>query len=220
MALSIDPNGSAVGFFQQGAGTSATITISTTNPNDFIILDFTDSVLFSTAVPTSANLTWSQHVHVDAGSSSIMRFTAVAASPLTNEVIMIGTLGNGFTRGTCVAISGANTTSPFDAGGPVISTTGPDPLSITTVNMNTMLVAYYPCNTPTSPGAGFTTIHSAAGDFALSEYQILSAAGTTSVTIGAGGNGTASSGIIDGIVAAAAAAPAALGIRGLASSEY
>lgn len=204
MTIALDPNGSAIGSYQQGSGTSATITISTTNSNDIIIVDFTDSVLFSTAAPTSANLTFSNRIaYTGAASQTLLRYYAVASSPLTSEVITIGTLNNGFSRGTAFAVSGADTASPFDTGS--TQTGDADPISITTSTANTMVIGYYTCNTPTSPGSGYTTINSAASDFAISEYRVVSSANTYSVTIGTGGVGTGSGGIIDAIKQSSAA---------------
>lgn len=197
---SIDPNGSAIGFFQLGSGTSTTVTISTTNSNDVIIMDLSDSSGASSAVVSSPSLTWTKRTSVFPGSATTERWFAIAASPLTSEVITISGLSNSFSRGTAVAISGANTAAPFDAGGPVSGSTA-DPQSITTASPNTLILAYFTCNTPTSPGAGWTTVHTAAGDFAISEYQTQTAAGTYSATLGTGGTGTASTFIIDGIKA-------------------
>lgn len=198
MAVTRDPNAGAIGSYQIATGTSATITISTTNPS-VIVLDFTDQTSNSTAVPTSAHLTWVHHADGSPASGSIRRFYAIASSALTNEVITIGTIAS-FSRGTASAYNGVNTSSPWDSGGPVTSA-GPDPLNITIANAVTMLYAYFTCTTPTNPGTSWSTVHTASGDFAIAEDQATTVTGTYSASLGTGGTGTASGIIVDALVA-------------------
>lgn len=199
-----DPNAGAISSYVQGSGANATITLSWTNSNDVIVVDFTDGNAGNVGTVSSPNLTWTRHT-TTGSAQTIERWYAIATIPLTSEVITISGLSGAFSRGTGVAITGADTSNPWNAGGPVLSPGGPDPLSITPTVNNTMVLAYFTCNTPTSPGAGFTTITAGAGDFSLEEYQPLPVAGVLSVTIGSGGTGTASGGIVDAINPAPAA---------------
>ena len=206
MTIALDPNGSSKASVSNFTGTSTTLTISTTNANDVIILDLLDGSGDSAAVVTSTSLTWTQHAIVNPVGNTLERWFAIAASPLSGEVITVSGLSTVVTDISVYAISGANTVTPFDAGGPVTSTTGPDPFSITTVNPNTMVIAQMlegVVNPPTA-GSGWTQIHSLF--FYITEFQVRSTAGTVSVTLGTGA-GDASGAVIDAIVQASAPTP-------------
>lgn len=98
-------------------------------------------------------------------------------------------------RGVVFAVGGANTSTPFDSGGPQ-NNNGTGAPSITTTNANDFV--YTSTNTSlttTTAGTGWTLISSAGG--MLVEYQIVSATGTYTTTIG---GGTLQGSIIDAIV--------------------
>lgn len=124
-----------------------------------------------------------------------------APSALTAEVITVTAAGGqpNFWVVDAFGISGANTSSPFD-GSVVISAAGPDPLTISTTNSNTMVLGCFAGPASPTSGAGYTQISGA--DFILSEYQIFTSPQTNlSVTMGTGA-GTGTRCIADAIVQA------------------
>lgn len=205
MTIALDPNGSSSGQVAGSTAALVTVTISTTNANDVIICDVIDAAAFSLAVVTSTSLTWTNHASLTGigGSNSMSRWYAIASSPLSGEVVTVSGLGATFANVLVYSISGANTSTPFDAGGPVATQgTAIDPLSITTVNPNTMITGVY-LESSASPtaGAGFTMLGTLS--FSITEYAFKTSTGTYSVPIGTGA-GTANGGIIDAIVQASA----------------
>lgn len=208
MTISVDPNASYSGAGSVAGVGSFTITISTTNANDLIIVDVEcGGTSFTTGVSSPTLGTFALHAN---GNFQIFRYYAVASTPLTGEVITV-TQGTGaYTSAIAYAISGANTASPWDAGGPISGqgAAPQDPKSITTVNSNTMVIAGFATNNqnPTA-GSGLTTIQGQL--FQLAEYEVLSSAQTLSCTIGTG-SGTAISFMIDAVKAAATTSPVIL----------
>lgn len=99
------------------------------------------------------------------------------------------------------AISGADTTSPFD-GSAINGTT--DPLSITTSVSAAMLVGGFRFAGTANPtaGSGYSTISGA--DFMMSEHKEPLGAGTYSFTVGTG-VGDANGGVVVAVKQAAAA---------------
>lgn len=202
MALALDGSASVSANL---AATTQLVTLSTTNSNDLIVVDVASNGSPVVSL-TSAHLTFSP-LHARAGTDpqDIERWFAVAASPLSSEVITVTVTGSGsFNSTTAYGISGANTASPWDSGGPQTSAASPsDPISITTTNANTMAIATYRMANTGSPtnGTGFTQIAALAGSFAISEFKILSSIQTLSCTLNAGA-ADAGAGIVDAVVAA------------------
>jgi hypothetical protein len=204
-ASSLALDGSAQGPLGSG-NTTCTVTLTTTNANDLIVVSLVsnDSNPSQTVTVTGAGLTWSQRLDQNTGSTSqhIRMFTAVAASPLSAQVITctIGTGVYSFGVASAFGISGANTGSPFDAhsGLPVGGTS--DPLSISTTSSKDFIIGMFRMGATSSPtaGSGWTTIIGANNQ--LVEYQIVSSPQTSlSVTIGTG-VGDSNAGIADAIV--------------------
>lgn len=184
---------------------SLTLTLSTTSTNDVIVVDIAPNGAPIVSV-TSSHLTFTRHAIVGSNPFTLERWYAIAASTLSSEVITVtmtsaGPLLTAFAYG----ISGANTSSPWDSGGP--QTSGSDPLSITTANANTMVLATFRMGSTASPTAGstFTSIAPIAG-FAISEYKIVSSIGTYSCTLTTGA-GNANGVIVDAVVAASSGVP-------------
>lgn len=98
-AIAIDATANAV-------GTSAVIT--TTHSPDVIIFFSVGNV--TTSISDTAGLTWIKRGPSVAGSNNLQEWYAIAPTTLTSDTIT----ASGTTRAVAVAISGANTVSPFD----------------------------------------------------------------------------------------------------------
>lgn len=219
MALSITSSVSN----QNGGSGSLTLTIPTINSGDVVIVDVGPNRGPVTSL-TSPNLTYTAHKVLNYGNSTngIERWFAIANANLSNETVTVVQTLSFFNSGTAYSVSGANTSTPFDSGGPVGTVNGvspppaSDPETITTANANTMVIATFRSASVSQPGAGtgFTAISSLAGSFFLSEYQLLSSAQTLSCGLASGnGTGTANGSILDAIVAAGVAPNPTASIR-------
>ena len=184
---------------------SVNLTLTTSSANDLIVVDAASngSGLTASGV-TATGLTFTKHSSFGV-SQTIERWSAVASSALSGVTITVTQTNQDFLAVTAYGISGANTSSPWDSGGPQ---TGTDPISITTVNANTMVIGTYKMNSTASPtaGTGFTQIAADASSFHMSEYKIVSATGTYSVTLGTGA-GDSQAGIVDAVVKATGGGP-------------
>jgi hypothetical protein len=176
MALAID------GQVHTNSGGSASLAVSltTTLTNDYIIVCITTNGAPVTSV-TSAHLTFSFIVAVDAVGQDIEFWAAFSTGALSSESITINTTTSAFLTIDAFGVSGSGQTSlVFDSGGPQTGIV--DPVSITTVNANTMVIAGLRQSTFAAEpaGSGFSTLNTA--DFQLVEYKVLTSAQTLSCT--------------------------------------
>lgn len=186
-----------------GGASGLTATISY-NSGSILVVDATSNGTSAEAVASTALGALTKHATGGSiGADQIVtRFVKFPTSAQTNDTITFTGAGTSFVTIDAYEIRGADTSSPFDSGGPV-TTAGPDPASITTANANVMVIAAFRQSSAASPtqGTGFTKISGA--NFQLTEYKILSSTQTLSCTEGASGD---SNGIvIDAIKQAAAA---------------
>jgi hypothetical protein len=204
MSLALD--GSASNFNDSAA--SLTLTLSTTQANDVIYLyGFISGTSFSQSV-SSSHVTWAASARdtVQIGGDTLFTWKGTASGALSSEVITITWDTTAFVSAVVFAVSGANTSSPFDSGGssnvPVGNTTGAD-LVIDTNNANTFIAAGYLTTDGTmTAGSGWTAIPNTddSSTFLFVEYQIASSAQSSlSATFA---NDTSEGGIADAIVAA------------------
>lgn len=213
MTLAIDgtPNHAT-----NGGTTSIALSLTTSIANDLIVVDVSYNAGVVNSV-SATGLTFTQHA--TNASPGIDRWAAVASSTFSGS-ITVSMSSTATAQATAYAISGANTSSPWDAGGPQILSGNnvSDPISITTHNANTMAIATWRMISQSTPtqGTGFTLISGA--DFALCEYQVLSSAQTLSCTIGTGA-GNANAGIADAVVAAGSSGQSFITI-GIGGSEW
>jgi hypothetical protein len=144
--------------------TTTSITISTSNTNDVIILfvKYTNSSVPAATV-SSSHLSWTRRGYASTGGASdtdetIEEWYAIAAGTLSSEVISV-TGPSGGQRNVVMAISGANTSTPFDSNVSLPGTTDQftpsSPITITasTTNTHTILLSAIAFNT-----TGFTTL--------------------------------------------------------------
>lgn len=200
MALSLDS--SATLLFN---GTPGTITLSTSNSNDIIIV-----AAFLNGGPitsvTSANLTFTLRVRIldsAGGDQYVEEWYAVASSPLSSEVITInGTVNGSYLEAVAFAISGANTSTIWDSNVSVPASNSTSTLlTVSTTNANDFIYAIYGYISSGSPGSGWTQIGT--GTYLFVEYQIVSS--TQSSLQGTVTGGTSRGGMMDAVIQAGAA---------------
>jgi hypothetical protein len=157
----------------QGGGyvSLATSSLTTSNSND-VIVAYALTIGTSLAISDVAGLTWhSRAATSTTGGGLLEEWYAIAPSPLSNDVITV-TTNNNYEEFNAFGVSGANTSSPFDPGGPVTGTSTDTDL-ISTTNSNTMVIAAFSYgNAPPDASAGFNLIYSQ--DFLASEYGLFS----------------------------------------------
>jgi hypothetical protein len=204
MTLAIDGSGA---FVLNTGSTSSTLTISTSSSNDIIYVIAINSAAFATQnISDSSDLTWNTRIAYQAANgNTVSAWWAAAPSALSGDVITIDfPSSNGtFNQLMAIAISGANTSSPFD---PNLSSAAVynagDPTSVTTTNANDMVLGFGSCSTqnPTA-GSGFSLAFGE--DFAGLETKVVSSA-QSGLSVGWGtGASTFHWMFVDAIVAAA-----------------
>jgi len=213
--IGIDPNpGSVVTLVESVSGnTNAMPALSTSRPNDLIIVDVSlkpegNVSAISVSSPTIGSFTECAFETYTFYGWGLFRFAAAAPTILTNEVITIS-LGSPEISGSemsaiAYAISNANTSIPEGAVTGINGGGGVDPLSFTTTSPVEMIIATYRENTVANPtgcaGFGWTQIGaSGASNFLLTEYKVVNP-GTFSVTQSGAAANNAVVGIINGIV--------------------
>jgi len=150
------------------SGTSFTVTLSTSNPSDVIVL-FVGAYKASTAITVSASsphVTWrlrkASTVCSGTQETRLTYLYGIASSALTNEVVTI-TLSNVPTAAAAqaVAFSGVKTSSPFDPAvfpnfSSACKSTSTAPLSgsWSTVNADDTVIGMYEGYTSTNESAG------------------------------------------------------------------
>lgn len=191
------------GHNSNSAGSPITASLTTSVAADVLVLFATiNNGHTGTSVTDNSGVTaaWSLRKRNTNGNSILEEWSTTATGILSGATVTVNSNAGGgdFQTIDVFGVSGANTSSPFDSGGPISGNS--DPQSITTANANTMLIggARLATQNPTQ-GAGYTKISGA--DFQLTEYQAVSSANTYSVTVGTG-VGTADGMIVDAIVQA------------------
>ena len=183
----------------------AAFTITTTKPNDIIVLFFGGNGFPAATVSgvSSPNTTgWAQR----GSSGQLTEWVGKASSVLTKEPLTVTISGSPiyWVGAQVVAISGANFSSPFD-GHSGLPVTG-NPVSISTSNTGADLILggyLYGTGTPTA-GAGWTGV-GIGWNGIFAQYQVTSGAQTSlSITRGFAAS-TAQSGIGDAFVQASGA---------------
>ena len=156
---------------------SVAATLTTSKPDDVIIV-FANTTNSFTGISDTAGLTWNERaIGGPAGGGNFIteEWYAIAPSSLSGDAITVTEL-NGYASLDAFGISGANTSSPFDSGGPVTGTTT-DTDVISTTNANDMLIAGFGYgNASPDPSAGFTLLYSE--NYLMSEYAIVSSTQT------------------------------------------
>jgi hypothetical protein len=191
---------------------SASVTLTTTQANDVIILDVLQDGTAVGSVSDAAGLVWQQRAVAGTGSDTIYEYYAIAPDALSSDVITVNFAGTAsYVDLNAFGVSGANTSSPFDSNVSVPATPASSTGVVTTSNANDLIVAGYRFGSDATPaaGTGWTAIN-ASGDYFLSEYQVVSSAqaGLVATASTADQNG----GIIDAIVQASDSAAGTLAV--------
>ena len=203
-SLALDGNGFAN---KSAPTTSASVTLTTTHPNDVIILDIVQNGTAVSSVSDVAGLNWHQRAVAGTAGQTIYEYYAIAANALSADVITVNFAGAaGYVDLNAFGVSGANTSSPFDSNVSVPASPAASAGSITTSNANDLIIAGYRFGSNAAPaaGSGWTTLN-ASGNYYLSEYQIVSA--TQAGLVATASTGDENGGIIDAIVQAAVSPP-------------
>lgn len=160
MTLAIDGSASNA----PAAGTTGTVTLTTTKANDVILIWVKFTVGQHVTSITSANIVWdlaARKIEAITG-SSLELWKGVAANPLTAEVITGHFSASVSVRLTAYGISGADTVTPFDTnanasqGNALATVSAISTTNTSTDNPNCMLVA-------SIAGTSFGTITRPAG---------------------------------------------------------
>lgn len=167
MALALD--GSAKG--NSGSSSAFSLSLTTANTNDLIcMVSLTSDVVNSV---TAAGLTFTLAPGFPNGASGniLTLFTAPSSGTLSALSITANIASSAFITMAVFGISGANTSSSFDASAIKTTNASASPLSLNTTAANTFILGIFDDNA--GAGSGFTDI-GAPGNFLCAEYQIVS----------------------------------------------
>ncbi len=182
---------------QCSTATTCALTLTTFSTNDVIYVGISDSAGGNklTGVSDTSGLAWTQRKYASSTSIDVYAYYAVAASILPSDSITATTSAATTIRLIAIAISKANTASPFDPNlttAPTGSGTSSNPATVTfsTFNANDMIIGTMMEGSTQNPtgAAGYTSITCCSGGvYAALEYQAVTAAGsyTPSFTLGA-----------------------------------
>jgi hypothetical protein len=155
-------------------GTSTSVTLTTTQTNDLVVVCIQANSGVITSVSDTASLIWTQ-IGVRTGTTAV--YYAKAPSILSSDVITVNYNSTvGFDAVQAAAFSGSNTSTPLDSNGalPGTTTTSGTPLTLTTSNAKDLLFACYALNGGETAGAGWTLVpNSGSTGFDAFEYQIV-----------------------------------------------
>lgn len=210
MTLAVDVTGN-----NHGSGSSV-VSITTTQANDVIVV----SLLTGTATPTvadSTSLTWTAYVAPTLSASAGKYIATYWAVKPTAGATTITVTGSGTTCSVVIAISGANTTTPWDTNASLPGTNvtqGMIAPTFSTTAANTIAIAnWYDNNISPNSMHGTIAGWTAAGTDAGSEYLYVLyeafASAQTNVTVNpyAVSGGYAYAGWVGAIVAGSSTTP-------------
>ena len=167
---------------------SCVVALTTTQANDYIMVCFLSNGAPTLSVVGASLGAFTQIGQVFRGTSPFSEEVWAKFSPgvLSGENITITLNTAAVIVVDAFGVSGSGQTAlVFDSGGPqTLSGMPADPISLTTVNANTMVIGSFSLGSGASntPGTGFSLVNS--GDFHQVEYKVLSATATTSVALG------------------------------------
>jgi hypothetical protein len=166
------------GVITNNSGNSYTITLSTTNSPDVIIVGGYSNNNNISGV-SSSHVSWNGSARslISASTNYAGEWEGIANAPLSNEVITLSfSGGTTFSTYTAFGISGANTSSPFDSNVALpATTTTTTPPSVSTSNANDFIYSVVVDSSSSgSPGSGFNAV-ATFQNFSGIEYVIKSA---------------------------------------------
>jgi len=208
----IDGKDHATGF----SGTTRTLTLTTTQPNDYIIVSaVTNSTGIASVVGSSLGAFTLISSAARGGTSSLQVWAKFAASPLTSEVITVTQDDSNFMTCDAWAVAGTGQTSlVWSTGSPQKVDNASTSVSITTTEAKSVVIGAHAVNdNGVTPASGFTLIYGS--DYALTQYKELSAAGTETIS---GGSSTLQASIAIAIPIAVVGGGATLTASGLTNT--
>ena len=202
-----------------GGGDVVLPAFTTSNPSIVFVVMGRQGGSYGT--PTGSGLTFTSRGGSYSGANFIDVYYAIASSALAGVVITAPDTSSSYTQAVVFAVSGYNTSTPFDTNGSVPASGSADPISISTTETNTFIFgAFGGSQANFTPGSGWSLIASPTNGYFLVEYQIVSSAQTgLSVDIGTGA-GQGSGAYADAIQASSGSAGSVtLGSIGLTLSQ-
>lgn len=179
-------------------GTTATVTLTTTNASDVLILfslQQAASIIVNNITDNSGKTaTWTKRIAlVNAAGASLEEWWTTTTGTMTGATITAHYSGSTtFANLVVVAISGANVGAPFDTHVGLPATTNhaaADPQAISTTTANTFIISAFRFSSTTNPTAGTNVawISDYAAQFMLVEHIIVSSPQSAlSCTVGTG----------------------------------
>lgn len=208
MSLALD--GSAHGTGVVATTCSATLTTSNAGDIIMVVVTLNHGPLLSVTSPNLTFALYGRQTLVNNGSGDptyLDIWKAVAAGALSSEVITATQSGSDYITMDAFGVSGANTSSPFDANGslPAVSPGIGSDVVLSTTSANTFIFCGYRMAVTANPtaGAGFTLIHGSDNQGVI--YKIVSAAQTSLDCALTTGSGDMNGGVGGAIVMASAA---------------
>ncbi|HEV3341909.1 MAG TPA: hypothetical protein VG125_16195, partial [Pirellulales bacterium] len=153
--LAIDGNNTSTAAW----ATSSNVTLTTSNPNEVIILDI-DSGATVGSVSDTAGLTWQQRGVASVNGSFLYEYYAIAPTELSADSVTVSFSGWTSSVLNAFSIVGANTSSPFGTNASLPGTSSGSTVSTTTSNANDLIFATYNSYGTATPsaGSGWTTL--------------------------------------------------------------
>lgn len=181
---------------------SFTLTLTTTQTNDIIIVHILDNIGSITSISDTAGLSWSVRAQVGAVNDNISEWYAKSSGILTGDTITVTPLtSGGYNTAVAFGISGTtNFASPFDSGAP--QTSASPPVSMTTATAGDFVFGMCRSGGASNPtvtgGTGTWTgiVSGVTNSFMGSGYQIFAAAGSLTFAI----SGSNTNCIVDAVV--------------------
>lgn len=177
----IDAKDHATGF----SGTTRTLTLTTTQPLDYIIVSaVTNSTGIASVVGSSLGSFTLISSAARGGSSTLQVWAKFALSPLTAETITVTQNTSDFMTCDAWAVADTRQTSlVWSTGSPQKVDNASTSVSITTTEAKSVVFGAHAVNdNGVTPASGYTSIYGS--DYALTQYKELSAAGTETISGG------------------------------------
>jgi hypothetical protein len=199
------------------SGTTRTLTLTTTQANDYIIVAaVTNSDGIASVTGSSLGSFTLIQSAARGGTSSLQVWAKFAASPLTSEVITVTQNDSNFMTCDAFAVAGTGQTSlVWSTGSPQKVDNASTSVSITTTEAKSVVIGAHAVNdNGVTPASGYTLIYGS--DYALTQYKELSAAGTETIS---GGSSTLQASIAVAIPIAVVGGGATLTAAGLTNTS-
>ncbi len=200
MALALDGSVHA----NASSGTTLALTLTTSNADDIICVIALSNSGVITDISDDAGLTYTNRAGPVGSGAGIELWTAHSPNALTTNEITVTWDGSSFHTVDAFGVSGADTTTRFDANASLPDEVASGDVTISTDIADTFIIGGFRMTSAANPteDTGFTKISGA--NFTLSEYKIVSA---TQSSLSYSSPDTNNGGIGDAIIIAAVGGP-------------